>query len=248
VPERFSPSHAAKGIPGAASADPACNLNNEPFRSQRLSSPGIRSIRSACDPIRKPTCACAVGLELKEAVLGSRGFVPQSLCASGCLGVTGDPRGRNLRKPVRFTLTPQPGSGLDGAWWPHTVSIARELSDLTDAVREPLGEVIDIGVNWSPLQGVPNLDLLNSRVGPGMPGADSRHLRIMTITGSRARADLLVVPCGTSIALAVMLLRQAADLPVMHAHQHTTAFHTAGSIVRAARAQHAGAPSAAAQV
>jgi glutamate racemase len=59
----------------------------------------------------------------------------------------------------------------------------------------------------------------------------------MTITGSRARAHLLVVPCRTSIALAVMLLRQAADLPVLYEHQHTTAFHTAGVIVRTARAQ-----------
>jgi hypothetical protein len=127
---------------------------------------------------------------------------------------------------------------LDGAWWPHSVSIARELSDLTDAVREPLGKVVDIAVNWSPLQGVLDLDLLNRRGVPAMPGGDSRHLRVMTITGSRAKAELLVVPCGTSMALAVMVLRQAADLPVMYAHQHTTAFHTAGVIVQAARAQH----------
>jgi len=69
------------------------------------------------------------------------------------------------------------------------------------------------------------------------PGEDSHHLRVMSITGSRARAQLLVVPCGTSMALAVMVLRRAADLPVMEAHQHTTAFHTADVIVQAARAQ-----------
>jgi hypothetical protein len=65
---------------------------------------------------------------------------------------------RRLSSPVRFTLASNLGSGLDGAWWPHTVSIARELSALADAVRTPLGQVIDIGVNWSPLQGVPDLD------------------------------------------------------------------------------------------
>jgi len=145
--------------------------------------------------------------------------------------------GRRLRSPVRFTLTSMLGSGLDGAWWPHTVSLARELSDLTDALREPLGDVVDIGINWSPLQGVADLDLLNRRGVPAMPGEDSRHLRVMTITGSRAKAQLLVVPCGTSMALAVMVLRQAADLPVMRAHQHTAAFHTADAIVQAARAQ-----------
>jgi hypothetical protein len=150
--------------------------------------------------------------------------------------VTGDVDGRNLRSPVRFTLTSTLGSGLDGAWWPHTVSIARELSDLADAVRKPLGKVIDIALNWSSLQGIPNLDMLNRR--GGAHGGDSRHLRIMTITGSRAKAQLLVVPCGTSMALAVMVLRQAADLPVTYAHQHTAAFHTAGTIVQTARAQH----------
>jgi hypothetical protein len=145
--------------------------------------------------------------------------------------------GRRMRSPVRFTLTSHLGSGLDGAWWPYTVSIARELSDLADAVREPLGSVIDIGVNWSPLQGVQDFDLLNRRGVPAMPGQESRQLRIMTITGSRARAHLLVVPFRTSNALAVMVLRQAASLPVLYEHQHTAAFDTAGVIVAAAREQ-----------
>ena len=152
--------------------------------------------------------------------------------------MTTDADERRLRSPVRFTLTSTLGSGLDGAWWPHSVSLARELSDLTDALRIPLGKVIDMGVNWSPLQGVPDLDLLNRRGVASTPGREGRHLRVMTITGRRAKAHLLVVPCRTSIALAVMLLRRAADLPVLYAHQHTTAFETAGVIVTAARAQH----------
>jgi hypothetical protein len=148
-----------------------------------------------------------------------------------------EPHGRRLSNPVRFTLGSNLGGGLDGAWWPYSVSIARELSGLTAALRDPLGEVIDIGVNWSPLQGVPDLDLFHQRGVAGMPGPAASQLRVMTITGSRARANLLVVPCRTSIALAVMLLRQAADLPVMYAHQHTRAHEAASSIVRAARAQ-----------
>jgi Family of unknown function (DUF5994) len=144
---------------------------------------------------------------------------------------------QRLSSPVRFSLASNLGNCLDGAWWPHTVSIARELSDLTDTLRDPLGPVIDIGVNWSPLQGVPDLDLLNRRGVAATPGRETRHLRVITITGSRARANLLVVPCRTSTGLAVMLLRQAADLPVLYAHQHTSAYEAAGAIVRAARAQ-----------
>jgi hypothetical protein len=117
--------------------------------------------------------------------------------------------------------------------------MARELPDLTDALREPLGQVIDIGVNWSPLQGVPDLDLLNRRGVAATPGRETRQLRVMTITGAHARANLLVIPCRTSTALAVMLLRQAADLPILYAHQNTAAFQTACAIVSAARAQDA---------
>jgi hypothetical protein len=67
----------------------------------------------------------------------------------------------------------------------------------------------------------------------------------MTITGSRAKAHVLVVPCGTSMPVAVMVLRQAADLPIQYAHQHTTAFQTALVIVQAARAQLSSAHTAA---
>ena len=146
---------------------------------------------------------------------------------------------RDSSSQVRFTLASELSDGLDGAWWPHSVSIARELPDLIHAVEEPLGPVVDIGVNWSPLEGIPDLDLLNRRGVAATPGRDSRHLRVITLTGSRARAHLLVVPSRTSTALAVMLLRQSADLPILYAHRLTQAFQTADAIVRAARAQDA---------
>jgi hypothetical protein len=136
-------------------------------------------------------------------------------------------------------LASELGGGLDGAWWPHSASIARELPDLIDALKESLGRVIDIGLNWSPLEGVPDLDLLNRRGVAATPGRETRRFRVMTLTGSDAKANLLVVPCRTSTALAIMLLRQAADLPVIYAHQHTAAFETAGAIVTAARTQDA---------
>ena len=144
---------------------------------------------------------------------------------------------RRLSSPVRFTLASELGVGIDGAWWPHTASIARELPELIDAVRPRLGRVIDIGLNWSPLEGVPDLDLLNRRGVAATPGRETRQLRVMTVTGSQARANLLVVPCRTSPALAVMVLRQAADLPILHAHQQMPAFEAACAILRAAREQ-----------
>ena len=153
--------------------------------------------------------------------------------------MTSQLNGRRLSSPVRFSLASELGDGLDGAWWPHSVSMARELPDLIDALREPLGQVIDIGVNWSPLEGVPDLDLLNRHGVAATPGRETRRFRVMTVTGSDARANLLVVPCRTSTALAVMLLRQAADLPILYVHQTTQAFQTACAIVAAARGQDA---------
>src|SRR6476646_11397454 len=105
--------------------------------------------------------------------------------------MTNQTYGRRLSGPVRFTLASNLGSGLDGAWWPRTASIARELSDLADALRESLGQVIDIGINWSPLEGVPDLDLLNRRGVAATPGRETRRFRVMTVTGSDARANLL---------------------------------------------------------
>ena len=156
--------------------------------------------------------------------------------------MTSELSGRRLSSPVRFSLASERGDGLDGAWWPHSPSIARELPDLIEALRDPLGQVIDIGLNWSPLEGVPDLDLLNRRGVAATPGRETRRFRIMTVTCSDAQANLLVVPSRTSTALAIMLLRQAADLPIMYAHQHTAAFETACAIVRSARGQDAPEP------
>jgi Family of unknown function (DUF5994) len=146
-----------------------------------------------------------------------------------------------MSSPVRFTIGSSL-SGLDGAWWPYSPSIARELSGLTTVLREPLGEVIDIGVNWTPLQGVPDLDLFHRRGVATMPGLAPAQLRVITVSGKRAQANLLVVPCRTSIGLAVMLLREAAELPVMREHQQTPAHEAACAIVRAARVQVAPLP------
>lgn len=147
-------------------------------------------------------------------------------------------RGRRLASPVRITLAFELGGDLDGAWWPRTASVADELPELADALFTRLGQIIDISVNWSALAGSPDLDLLN-RPRIVDPGRVISHQRLMTITGSKAPAKLMVIPSRTSSALAVMVLRRAADLPVAHAERKTEAFLAADQIVRAARAESA---------
>jgi hypothetical protein len=146
--------------------------------------------------------------------------------------------GRRLASPVRLTLAIELGEGLDGAWWPHTASVARELPELIGALSARLGEILDISVNWSSLEGCPNLEPVN-RARMADPVRVTSHKRLMMITGTQGSANLLVVPCRTSSALAVMVLRQAATLNVMHAERDTEAFRIADDIVRAARAESA---------
>ena len=145
-------------------------------------------------------------------------------------------RGRRLASPVRLALASELGGDLDGAWWPHTASIANELPELTDALFTRLGPIVDIGVNWSSLAGSPDLDpLYRSRAAE--PGPMISPQRLMTFTGSKASAKLLVVPSRTSVTLAVMVLRHAADLPVGYGERDTQTFRTADDVVRAARAE-----------
>jgi Family of unknown function (DUF5994) len=105
-----------------------------------------------------------------------------------------------------------------------------ELPDLIKALRGRLGEIVAITVNWSELQSSPDLNSFTWQ---------RKQQRLMTITGRDAKANLLVVPYLTNTALAIMLLRQAAALPVDSAHCETKAFQTAECIVRAARAEKA---------
>ena len=158
------------------------------------------------------------------------------LLAGQSFRAMGDRGARRLASPTRLTLAPVLGDDeLDGAWWPHTTSIARELPELINALGDRLGQIMDIAVNWSAFEGVLDLDSFSRA--EAFPGFKARQQRVMTITGGHARANLLVVPCRTTTALAVMVLRQAAALPIMPSHLGTPAHRAADHILRAARAE-----------
>jgi hypothetical protein len=143
---------------------------------------------------------------------------------------------RRLASPTRLTLASVlADDDLNGAWWPRSPSIARELPELIDALRDSLGRVVDVRVNWSAFEGALDLDSLSRRGIDAVPGWKERHQRVMTITGDHAQANILVVPARTTTALAVMVLRRAADLPILHRHVDTAAYRAADAIVSAAR-------------
>jgi len=70
---------------------------------------------------------------------------------------------------VRISLASLLGGDNDGAWWPHTASVAGELPQLIEALHRPLGEIIDIGVNQSSTDGAPDLNSMSHRA-KSMPG------------------------------------------------------------------------------
>lgn len=144
---------------------------------------------------------------------------------------------RRSATPVRLTLASVLGDELCGAWWPRSASIAAELPGLAEVLRDRLGQVVDIQVSWSSVDGVPDLDLLTRRGVSAMPGLRTRPQRVMSVTGSDATVKLIVVPHHTTSPLAVLVMRHAAGLPVDARHHESDAYRAADDIVRSAQAQ-----------
>ena len=87
-----------------------------------------------------------------SAAEGTCDSVTESPCAIGTVAT------RRSGDPVRLTLASRLGNELDGAWWPRTGVISRELPELVSVLESRLGQVIDINVNWSSLQRQPDLN------------------------------------------------------------------------------------------
>ncbi|KAA1429652.1 DUF5994 family protein [Mycolicibacter arupensis] len=131
-------------------------------------------------------------------------------------------------RPVRVTVAHELGGGIDGAWWPRADRITNELPDLISVLTPLLGDITSINVNWSPLQRPPDLN---------WPGWESKPQHVMTVGGQQAQANLLVISYATHTALAMMVMRCAANLPIEAADRDKPACLTAGSVLRHARRQ-----------
>jgi Family of unknown function (DUF5994) len=138
--------------------------------------------------------------------------------------------GRRRADPIRLCVARELGDGIDGAWWPRADRIANELPNLIAALTPLLGQIAAINLNWTPLQRPPELN---------WPGWEGKRQHVITVKGSDACAHLLIIPYTTYGALALMVLRRAAGLPIAAADRDKPAFVTAGSILRAAQQQHA---------
>lgn len=134
-------------------------------------------------------------------------------------------------------LAGQLGGEIDGAWWPHTASVATELPELVDVLHRPLGEIIDIRINWAVTEGQLDLETIATGARLMRAGEHHRRPRLMVIVGKAGSAKLLVVPSMTSQALGLMVLRTAAGLPTSGGTGDARLFETARVVMRLAEAE-----------
>ncbi len=137
--------------------------------------------------------------------------------------------GRRRANPIRLSVARGLGSIIDGVWWPRVDRISSELPDLVAALTPLLGRISSINASWSPLQRPPDFNRLG--------GWEGKRQHVITVSGADACANLLIIPYATHGALALMVMRRAAKLPIDDADRARPAFRTAGTILRAAQQQ-----------
>jgi hypothetical protein len=135
---------------------------------------------------------------------------------------------RRQANPIRLSVGHELGRDIDGAWWPRADRITNELPDLVAVLTPLLGDIDTINVNWQPLQRPPDFN---------WPGWEHKRQHVITFNGTNKSANLLVIGYTTHSALALMVMRCAANLPIDAADRDKNAFLTAGSILRAAQQQ-----------
>lgn len=145
---------------------------------------------------------------------------------------------RRVSSPVRVSLASVLGGHIDGAWWPRTAAMARELPDLVEALYPTLGDVVGIDINWSAYSPTPVLSTMSPDIAAKI-GRAAPHHRLMVLAGGSAVISLLVVPSMTSAPLAMMVLRRAAERRIDDSERASKEFQAADRVMRAAEAESA---------
>ncbi|MFF1405913.1 DUF5994 family protein [Streptomyces sp. NPDC058294] len=116
--------------------------------------------------------------------------------------------------PARLVLKPDGHSRglLDGAWWPRSRDLLRELPALTDALDRVWGRITRIAVNPEYWPVIPRKVPVNGhvvKVGWFTPEIDPHKLLLLSY--GTGRWDLLVVPPETGAVSAACLMAAASD-------------------------------------
>ncbi|MGP3988645.1 DUF5994 family protein [Streptomyces sp. 3N207] len=117
--------------------------------------------------------------------------------------------------PARLSLTPAdaPPGLLDGAWWPRSRDLLRELPALTARLDVCWGRITRVTVNPTHWPVIPRkVPVAGHTVGVGWfrEEQDPHKLILLSYTAERGRWDLLVIPPETTAASAARLMSAAA--------------------------------------
>ncbi|MEV6203316.1 DUF5994 family protein [Streptomyces sp. NPDC051771] len=118
----------------------------------------------------------------------------------------------DLTGQVRLALTPKTSLAglLDGAWWPRSHELAAELPSLVEALEERWGRITRITANPAPWPAVPyTVPVRGHTVHVGW-FTEQAPERMILLSYSLHRCDLLVVPPETEPASAARLMAAAS--------------------------------------
>lgn len=115
---------------------------------------------------------------------------------------------------LRLCLKPadDPPGLLDGAWWPYSRDLSRELPALIDVLDPLWGRIMRIAVNplhWPPLPR--KVPVTGHVVKVGWFAAELDPHKVLLLSRHAGRWDLLVVPPQTDPATAHRLMSAATD-------------------------------------
>ncbi|MCT4352179.1 DUF5994 family protein [Streptomyces sp. Je 1-79] len=116
--------------------------------------------------------------------------------------------------PVRISLTPKTTlvGQLDGAWWPHSRGLEAELPPLVDALAEPWGRITRVTVNPTRWPVIPHkVPVTGHTVHVGW-FTEQDPDKMILLSYSVGRWDLLVIPPETEPAAAARLM-SASTIP-----------------------------------
>ncbi|MFG2481402.1 DUF5994 family protein [Streptomyces virginiae] len=122
------------------------------------------------------------------------------------------PRDLAVELPARLSLTPKTTLAglLDGAWWPRSRDLAAELPPLAAALQEPWGRVTRVTVNPARWPVVPHTVALDGRTLHVGWFTEQDPDKLILLSFTVGRWDLLVIPPETEPAAAARLMAAAA--------------------------------------
>lgn len=101
---------------------------------------------------------------------------------------------------------------LDGAWWPRSRDLLRELPDLTDVLDSHWGRITRIAVNPTHWPVIPRKVPVHGHVVKvGWFTTELDPHKVLLLSYTVGRWDLLVIPPGTGADAAARLMAAASD-------------------------------------